>query len=129
MPYLFAQLNELEKEKTITIGVNKNHANIFFYQKTLIGKLLNWIVYISPVLIVILFIKFGFFAGIAAIILIGIHVSVTREMATDFTRAELLKDEDLFSAAYQANSINILINHTGEILRYPEDWTDFTNHL
>lgn len=129
MSNLFIQLNKFEEKGKITLGVNRNHANNFFYQRKTFGKILNWITNLSPIGIIIIFIKLGIIEGLASIIALLLYVSLIQKIASNFTRKELLKDEALFSAAYQASSIHIRINSTGEIVRYPEDWKDFTNYL
>lgn len=118
----FEQLKKLEQTQKITVGVNRNHANNFWYRQTTIGKILNWLTYTLLIISIIVFIKFGFWEGILALIGSGIYVVLIGKIASMHVRILLLQKEELFDAAYEARSITIKNNSTGKIMYYPIDW-------
>lgn len=118
----FEQLKESEQTQKITVGVNRNHANNFWYRQTTIGKILNWLTYIFLIISIIVFIKFGFWEGILALIGSGIYAVLVGKIASMHVRILLLQKEELFDAAYKARSITIKNNSTGKLLYYPIDW-------
>lgn len=116
------KIRELERSKLITVGVEKNHANNFWSNTTLIGKILNWLTPLFFIFSIFIFIKFGFMYGVLSIIGVFIYVSVIQKIATMHVRVVLLKNEKLFDAAYEARSVTIRNNSTGEVFYYPTDW-------
>ncbi len=118
----FQKISELERSKKITVGVVKNHANNFWSNTTLIGKILNWLTPLLVIFSIFIFIKFGFMHGILSIIGVFIYVHVIQKIATMYVRVALLKNEKLFDAAYEARSTTIRNNSTGEVFSYPTDW-------
>jgi len=122
MKTIFKKLNELERARKITIGMNRNHANNFWYHQTVIGKILNWLTYVLIILAIITFIKFGFLKGILATFWTGIYTVVVQKISSMYVRVLLLRREELFDVAYQEKSITIRNNYTGKIFFYPTDW-------
>ena len=121
-------MRELESSKKITLGIAKKHANNFWFRKTLIGKILNWLTPLLFIFSIFVFIKFGFMYGVLLIIGLFIYVHVIQKIATMYVRVALLKNEELFDAAYEARSVNIRNNSTGEVFSYPTDCkTEITN--
>jgi hypothetical protein len=120
----FDKLKKLEQERKVTLGINKNHANNFWSNQTIIGKILNWITNLLIIVIIIVFIKFGFIWVILAIIGTGIYSVIIQKMAGWYVREILLNDEELFNAAYQARSVTVRDNRTGYIVAFPSDWAD-----
>ena len=118
----FEKLKILEKNRKITIGVDKNNANNFLYNQTMIGKILNWLTYVFILLTIAIFIKFGFLNGILAIAGIAVYTVAVQKIASMHARIMLLQNEKLFDVAYQVKSITIRNNSSGEIIVYPTDW-------
>lgn len=122
----FGVLKELVRNRRVAIGVDRNHANNFWYRQTVIGKVLNWITNLSFILSIVVFFKFGFMNGLFTVIGIGIYSLVIQKIASIYLRVVLLheKDGELFGAAYQERSVTIKDNSTGKIYSYPTspDW-------
>ena len=118
----FQKIAELEKARKITIGVNKNHANTFWDRRTVVGKLLNWVTPLLVVFSIFVFIKYGFINGIFAVIVLVVYVLLLDKIGAMYARITLLKNEELFNAAYEAKSITIRNNSTKEVIHYPADW-------
>lgn len=118
----FKKLIELEKLRKITIGLNRSHANNFWYRTTRVGKVLNLLTPLFTGIIVFGFIKFGLIMGMVSIILLGFYVVLIQKMAGLHVRPRLLKEEGLFDAAYKARSATIRDNDNGKIILFPADW-------
>ncbi len=118
----FDGLNKLVQERKVTIGVQRNHANNFWTNTTLVGKSLNWGTAILLIIAVFVFIKFGLWAGVLSLIAIASYAFLVQKMGSMYVRVQLLQNEELFSAAYDAQSVTIKINSTGNIIRFPIEW-------
>lgn len=128
----FKKLIELEKRRKITVGVNRNHVNNFWYHTTVLGKIFNLLTYLFIVLAVIMFIKIGIWYGILSLIFLGFYIKVINYISGMYARRKLLKNELLFNAAYDARSVTIRDNNTNQVILFPFSWhimiKDFKNH-
>ncbi|MDO8570566.1 MAG: hypothetical protein Q7R97_03195 [Candidatus Daviesbacteria bacterium] len=118
----FNKLIELEGKRKITIGVNRNHVNNFWYHTTVLGKIFNLLTYLFIVLAVIIFIKFGILFGIFAAASLIVYVKAINYISGMYARRKLFKNEQLFNAAYEAKSVTIKDNNTNQIIVFPFDW-------
>lgn len=116
------KLSKLEKARTITIGVDRNHVNIFWSRTTRVGKITNSLTVVLLFLSIYIFIRNGIKAGVLALLFIGFYTVLIQKMAGWHVRARFLREEELFDAAYETRSATIRDNGTGEIIRFPTDW-------
>lgn len=120
----FGKMKELEETRAITIGLNRHHGTCFFYQRTTVGKILNWLVYVFYAFCLFCFFKYGLAIGLIVLVMSFIYVFLFQKVAGLYTRTHILANEELFEAAYQAKSITIKYNTTGKIVCYPTDWKE-----
>lgn len=118
----FRKLIELVNKREITIGVNINHANNFWYRTTILGKILNLLTPLFIVLILVVFIKFGIWYEILASVFLVIYVKALQKIAGLYVRLRLFHEEELFNAAYEDRSVTIRNNKNGTIICFPDLW-------
>lgn len=118
----FKTLNQLEKNRMITIGIRSELAHKFFYRNTLIGKVLLLLFPIIIIGIVPVFVRYGFIAGLLSFILSGLYTVSVGKISAMYLRKKLMADEQLFNDAYDSRACNIRLNHTGDVILYPADW-------
>ena len=121
----FHKLKMLVQEHKITIGVQRNHANNFWYHTTVPGKMFNLLMYLFIVLAVIIFVKFGIWFGILATVFLVVYVKAINYISGMHVRLKLFKNEHLFNVAYEAQSITLKDNKTGNIVAFPDKWNVF----
>lgn len=118
----FSKLIELEHGHVIAIGLNRNHANNFWYRTTTIGKVLNYLTILLALFTIFIFIKAGVIQGILFVLLTGVYVITVQKMAVWHAKLRFLREEGLFKAAYNACSATLRDNRNGEISCFPTDW-------
>ena len=114
-PLTFKDLLKLEREHKITIGVNRNHTNNFWYRTTIQGKVFNLLLPLLVVLDIVVFVYFGLWYGILATIFIVFYIKAINYISCMRVRQKLFGNEQLFKAAYETKLITIRDNETGDI--------------
>lgn len=119
---VFQKLKKLAKNRKITIGVDRNHANNLWNAKTVWGRILNLLSLVLLVFVVIIFIKFGFVKGVLSIIGVGFYSLFVQYIAAMYTRITLLNGEaEIFESAYQIRLVTIKNNLDGKMCSYPDN--------
>lgn len=124
----FEKIRRLEKEKKITIGMERSHANNFWSKNSIFGKLLNWLTPLFIIFSIFIFIRFGFMYGTFSVVGLIVYVLLIQKIAAIHVRVVLLNEEELFDVAYQTRSITIRDNFTGKVIYTPTNWkTEIAN--
>jgi len=121
----FTKLIDMERSRAITIGLNRNYANNFWYRTTKIGKPLNLLTNAFIILTIFVFIKIGLKEGLLALLLTGFYSVSVQKIAGWHVRSKLLSDEVLFNVAYEAWSATLKNNSSGEIIHFPTSWKEW----
>ncbi len=118
----FKILRRLENSREVTIGVNRNHANSYWSNTTLAGKIFNMLTGVFVLIVFVLFFRSGWWVGLFGIVFLVFYVKILNYVSSTYTRRKLLDNEELFNAAYDSRSITVRFNERGEVWVHPVDW-------
>ena len=116
-------LEELEKDKHISIGVLKNEANSYWSRSTVLGKTLNLLVFTYPIFTIYFLVKLNFFAFVVTLTALILHVVITQTIACTWVRLRVLNNHNVFQQLYSLKVINIKDNRSSKVFMYPADLT------
>lgn len=113
------QLNKLERDKIIQIGVHQFLANKLWSNNSMYGKILN-ILSLIFIIISIILLFYNFIWFINSVIFLSLYSFAVTKIAAMATKVQVLKDEYLLKTLYSMNIVNIKVrNETNRIIEDP----------
>jgi len=119
---ILEKLNELEQNRTVTLGINRSATNNYWVHNSLIGRILNLVTYLGIIMPIYYFIKDEFYIAIFVFLMTGIYVYLIQKVTTHWIRLKALHDISLFEKLYALRLLTIRINNTNDIISTPYDW-------